>query len=80
MIYKIKKYLRMRRLKKEITYELLETMVSICLYLLWNRGCPSNPYAPYMRSHARYLKELAMEFRRLEGIMLRPEGVRNDLL
>lgn len=79
MIEKIKRYFRMRRLKKQITHELLETMVTICLYLEREGARGFNSYHPHMRSHAKRLKELSMEFRREEEIPLSMEGIRNDL-
>ena len=51
MIKKIKKYLKMRKTQKQIQYEILETLASICLYLDYEAHRTHNPYGKHMRSH-----------------------------
>lgn len=44
---------------KSMLHEVLETLVSICLYLEFDGHHCRNPYARYMGSHAKVLKEFS---------------------
>lgn len=48
---------------KSMLHEVLETLVSICLYLEYDGHHCRNPYARYMGSHATVLKGYAENLR-----------------
>lgn len=68
MIKKIKKYFYMRKVKKEMQVEILETLATICLYLEREGRYPHNPMAQHMRSHFAALKIYSDMLRKAGGI------------
>ena len=60
MFKKIRNYLRLQRL---LQHEILETLCSICLYLGHDGHFGRNPYARYMDTHFKVLKELSTKLR-----------------
>lgn len=56
MIKKIKKYFYMRKLRKEMQFEVLETLATMCMYFEAEGRRSHNPNALYMKPHFENLK------------------------
>ena len=57
MIKRIKRYFYLRRIRKEMQVEVLETLATICLYLEAEGRYGHNPKARYMGMHFKSLKQ-----------------------
>jgi hypothetical protein len=55
--------MRKIRLYKNILFEILETLCTICLYLETEGRRNRNPYGVHFHSHFDRLKELSMELK-----------------
>lgn len=72
MIRKIKEYFatkhRRKKLEYEINREVLETLVTICMYLAYEGHFSRNQYAEYCNCHINPLKYLSEECKYEAGV------------